>query len=109
MVYSRIVDVNATLVCDTLNDGNLSLEPGKLLEVLPREMTHGEWPLYVLVSDGTDSVEYDMSTFLSRSYRVVGKKVRFGSKKLVLSKLSISIGFKILLEDLSPITDTRLD
>jgi hypothetical protein len=109
MVYSRIVDVNSALVCDSLNDGNVSLEPGKLVEMLPSELKNVEWPLYVLVTDGTESVEYDMTTFMSRAYRVVGKNVRFGSKKLKLSKLSVSIGFKLLLEDLQLITDNRLD
>jgi len=97
------------LVCDSLNDGNVSLEPGKIFELLPSEFANVQWPLCVLVSDGTNSVEYSMSTFLSKSYRVVGKHVKFGSKRLKLSNLSISVGFKFLIEDLSPMTEPELD
>jgi hypothetical protein len=109
MVYSRVLDINDSLVCDSLNDGNLSLEPGKFLEMLPKEILDLECPLVVRVSDGVESVEYTLSTFLSRSYRVVGKNVRFGSKKLKIANLSVSVGVKILLEDLTSMTEPVLD
>jgi hypothetical protein len=97
------------LVCDTLNDGNLSLEPGKLFEAIPREVLDMDCPLVVTVSDGESTLEFTMSTFLSRSYRVVGKTIRFGSKRLKISQLSISFSVKFLLEDLSEMTEPGLD
>jgi len=109
MVYSRILDINSALVVDSLHEGNLFLEPGKLIELLPAELTNISTPLCVLVSDGVESVEYTLTTFISRSYRVIGKKIRFGSKKLMIDRLSVSVGVKFLIEDLTGITEDKLD
>lgn len=88
---------------------SVSLEPGKIFQAIPKELLDLDYVLVVLVTDGKERLEYTMQTFLRRPYKITGNTIRFGSKKLKLEQLSVTIGIKYLIESVSEITDYTID
>lgn len=109
MVYSAILPVADCLVEEELHGGTYSLEPSKVFNRLPRAILDLDIPIVVRLSDGEESMEFNLQGFLMRSYKVRNGLVRIGTKRFKLNQLSISCGIKFLVEDLSNIVHTDLD
>jgi hypothetical protein len=105
MGYSEILPTSEIVVPEERVNSHESIEPGKILERLPKCFLELDKTIFVRLSDGRSSVEYKMSTFLERSYPLRGKYVKFGSKMLELEKISIFIGLKYIVEDVSLLQD----
>jgi hypothetical protein len=109
MIYSKIVDVANCMVTTDSVTSSQELEPGYLLSCVPSEWFRYQSQLIVLVRDGSREIEYKMDNFMSKTYRVSHGKVHFGIFKMDLTSISITIGLKIILEHLGPITDKDVD
>jgi hypothetical protein len=88
---------------------SVSLEPGKVLEGSPKDLLYGKQRVVVLIADHLVSMEMELSVFLSKSYPIHRGIVLIGSKRLNINKLTISVGVKYVIEDLSGMIDTELD
>jgi hypothetical protein len=108
-VYSRIENVSSCLVYEHGSDGPRLLEPGYVLRALPKTWLDQETTLVVVLTDGKEKLEFELNSFLSKAYNVDGAYVRFGAKRLKLNGLSIHVGVKILLEDLSGLNNIAPD
>jgi hypothetical protein len=59
-----------------------------------------------MISDGENTVEISFDSFLSKTYMTNGKTVKIGYTEIALKNMTISIQWKVLLEDLTGMTDT---
>jgi hypothetical protein len=109
MPYSTVIDVNSCMVAVGDGTEEMQFEPGRALSPLQLEWHLAKYPIVVVISDGAQSVEYDLETFISKTYRLNNGSIRFGALKFQLCSLHIMIGWKLLLEDLASITETALD
>jgi len=109
MVYSEIRDLHSCAVFGDNGPSSVSLEPGKVLEGAPKDLLYGKHRVVVLVADRLVSLEMELSVFLSKAYPIHRGKVHIGSKKLEINSLSVSIGVKYVIEDLSGMIETELD
>jgi hypothetical protein len=91
----------------TLDEGEF--EPGKVVEFLPKSLKDNLSIISVMISDGVNKVEYDLDIFLSKTYIYKEKKIRFGSKLFDTEELTFLMGFKIVLMDLTEITEQEMD
>jgi hypothetical protein len=109
MTYSKILDIKSCLVSGGSSLDLDTLEPGKLLEQIPKEYAFSQDRLVVALSDGNQKIEMQLSIFLSRTYRVSGDFLRIGMTRLRLDNLVVFIGFKVILENLASMTEKELD
>lgn len=109
MVYSEIRDLHSCAVVGDHGPNSLSLEPGKILEGAPKDLLYGKHRVVVLIADSLVRLEMELSVFLSKAYPIHRGKVHIGSKKLEVTKLTISVGVKYVIEDLSGMIETELD
>jgi len=109
MVYSAIVPKSECVVSELRLNSSESIEPSKILARVPKSILESEMELVAIVSDGRKRIEYTLPQFLSTSYPIRGEHVKFGSVFLVLSQLSIVIGVKLLVEDLSHLEQDGVD
>jgi hypothetical protein len=108
-VYSGIIPISECLIEEELHGGTYSLEPARILDRLPPVMLDLDIPLVVRIKDNSSEIEMNLQAFLTRSYRVRNGKVRIGVMRFQLSELVISCGLKFLIQDVSSITENRLD
>jgi hypothetical protein len=109
MVYTRVLHLAHCILTDDSPTDAGELEPGKILEAIPKEWTRDTTELIVTLTDGHSMLEYDFDKFLARSYPIAGDTVAFGLKKLNITKLSIVVGIKIKLQDLSELMPCDVD
>jgi hypothetical protein len=109
MVYSRIIDVASCLVDPGDGSNAWQFEPGKVLTNLAIDWTKLQCPLVVTISDDSQSVEYNLDTFMSKTYRTDGKIIKFGVKRFSINSLRFTVGWKIMVEDITPTTGFELD
>jgi hypothetical protein len=100
-----VVDVTSCLLPVTPDSTTIRFEPGPIAHALPQSILDLDCTIVVLLKDSKRSVEYEFQKFISKDYRTDGVIVHFGGSRLVLAELSIFIGLKFILEDLSSITD----
>jgi predicted GNAT superfamily acetyltransferase len=81
--------------------GCLYLEPSAVLSTLPSELLDLSPDLRVVITDGALTVRYGLSAFLSKNYRIVDGRIRFGAMRLNMASLRVLIGFEIICEVLS--------
>lgn len=105
MGYSEILPKSFVTVPEDRLMSSESLEPARIIERIPQEFLSSDKKVYVKLSDGQDTVEFELNVFLSRSYPIRGRLVKFGSKSLILEKLSVFIGFKFIIQDLSSLEE----
>jgi len=101
--------VKSCIITDTGDPAKYELEPGYILRDLPKGWIAQECAIVITVTDNTNTLEFRLDKFLSKSYRITGDKVRIGSELLQLNRLAITVGFKILLEDLDSMTDGKVE
>jgi len=108
MVYSKIQSVASCLVTDTSDPPNIVLEPGYIIDNLPKLWLNLPYPVVVLVTDGKQRVEYSLDAFIAKTYKVKDKHVRIGPYQMLLSEMVVYVSVKVLLEDFSGIEDNEL-
>lgn len=108
-MYSKLIDVSTCIISDVSTGVATDFEPSAVLRGLESLVLGKELTTIVTVSDGIATAEYDLDTFLSKTYRIINNHVRFGSTRINLSSIAVSVGWKIQLEDLAPITEYQLD
>jgi len=104
-MYSLVLDISSCLVSDGSPSGTKKFEPGHVLSALPPSLTSSTMGVIIWLTDGEHTVEYQLDNFLSKDYRCNNGYVKFGGKQLVLSRLCIRAGYKIIFENLQSITD----
>lgn len=87
-----------TRISDTVASGEV-LDPMALLGELLPHINSLDIPLAVTISDGSRSVSYILSVFISKEYEVVDGHVKFGLKRLVLKDLKVNISFDLTVLD----------
>jgi hypothetical protein len=85
------------------------LEPARVLNALPIDPTTQYPAMIVRITDGVKSVEFEASVFLSKTYVIKNDSIKFGSVAIKLKSLSINVGWKILVEDVTCMTESGLD
>jgi len=108
-MYSLAVNTSS---CFSPGDGDSSkftFEPGYVLENLPKQLFNTAYTPIVLITDGVETLEYTLETFLSKDYRTDGKTIRFGGKRIAISDLSITIGFKVIFENIEELLNVGVD
>jgi hypothetical protein len=109
MGFSEILPLSECVVLDSRTPTSRSLEPGKVLERIPKEIVFGKKRIFVMLNDRASLVELELSVFLGREYPINGDTLRIGSSNLNIKDLVITVGFKLKVEDLTDITDLTVD
>jgi hypothetical protein len=107
-MYSRAIDINDCLIPGDRIGDPYRFEPGNVLATLPPAFISSSPDLSVLITDGVNTVEISFEAFLSKTYRTDGKSVKIGYTKVAFKNMTISIQWKVLLEDLTGMTETVL-
>jgi len=108
-MYSVALDVTSCLLPGDGTSSKAVFEPGRVLENLPPQLFTTGHVVVVTISDGSETVEYNLDTFLSKDYRTDCKTIRFGGKQMAIAKLTIKVGFKVIFENIQALTETELD
>lgn len=95
---SRSISRSRVVSDSSLFTSGKALNPHALLEDILPKLNTTDIPLHVVISDGTDSVNFLLNIFLSKEYEVIDEKVIFGFKKLSVGSLRCKIEFNIQLE-----------
>jgi hypothetical protein len=82
------------------------LEPHDLLGPLAEQETMAGHPVSVRLWDNSHAIEWDLNTFLSKSYKVINGKVHLGSKSMALLELRFMVGVTGYCWDQDIHTDT---
>jgi hypothetical protein len=109
MSYSRVLDVSGCIQVSDYNPSVSFFEPAVAMQSLPKALLDMGNTLTVLIRDEETSIEYRFDTFISRSYGMIGDRVKFGSKSIQVDKMAIYVGVKFIPDDLSGMTDKSLD
>jgi hypothetical protein len=108
-MYSLVVNTTSCFLPDGGEAGKFTFEPGYVLNNLPQELFKTGYTPIVTISDGSETLEYNLEAFLSKDYRTDGKTIRFGGKRVAISSLSITIGFKVIFENIEGLIDKNMD
>jgi hypothetical protein len=109
MSRNTVYNVSDCLLAGSRDDGTREFEPATVVLSAPSEIMTVSTILRVRLTDGTTSVEYDYSAFISKTYKVKDGKIKFGTKWLDAHGLRIMIGHQILIIDPEVSTDAILD
>lgn len=109
MVYSRIIPVSSCIVKDASSSDPEEFEPASVIQFVPDELIKSEYTVVVTISDGDQSLEYNLDTFMSKTYSVRNGKIRFGAIGMSITSLVIMVGLKFYIEDLINITSIEMD
>jgi len=109
MVYSQVIDWRCCTITDHLSPNTVDLEPAKILERVPKHWTRDTRDMVVSLTDGRNIIELTFEMFLARSYPIIDGRLKIGQTLLLLEGLTISVGVKFVLEDLSQISDIAVD
>jgi len=108
-MYSKILNLPDCVVPGDSGPSSQSLEPGKVIENVPKDLVYGKERVVVLISDNLVTVELELSVFLYKAYPIHQGKLCIGSRKIQMNNLSIFIGLKYNIEDLSGMIDLSVD
>lgn len=75
-----------------------ALDPYILLEEVLKNLNSTDIPLAVTISDGTSSVSFLLSVFLSKDYEVVDDEVILGFRRLKIDSIKAKIEFNVEVE-----------
>jgi len=87
----------------------VSFEPGKLFGQLPDIFTKTQSMITIMISDGHQELEYDFNTFMSKSYPITDRFIRFGSLRMKVSNITMTVGYKCRILDLSELESVDVD
>jgi hypothetical protein len=106
MVYSTATDISGCLVKVSSCPDTYEFEPSAVVRSTPFYIPETGHDLVVQITDGSRSVEYKLDEFLSKGYKVINKKVKFGMISIDIDEMTVMIGYKIIIIGDSPVVDT---
>jgi hypothetical protein len=109
MGASLRVNINDCLIRDDPVGKVVAFDPGAVLKSLPSNITDQQHRIYVLLIHQHTMIEMKLDVFMSTDHKIRGDKLCIGSQKIPLEQMSLHVGFKIELEDLSDLMDIPVD
>lgn len=101
-VRARSISRSRVIRRSNLYPSGEALDPSALLAGLLDSINLRDNQLSVYLTDGEESVSYSLTVFLSKDYEIVGDRVKFGFRRLLIDKLSASLSFEIDVRSDSP-------
>lgn len=95
---SRSVSRSRVIKSSDVFTSGRALDPYILLEEVLKNLNSTDIPLAVIISDGTSSVSFLLSVFLSKDYEVVDDEVILGFRRLKIDSIKAKIEFNVEVE-----------
>lgn len=95
---SRSVSRSRVIKSSDVFTSGRALDPYILLEEVLKNLNSTDIPLAVTISDGTSSVSFLLSVFLSKDYEVVDDEVILGFRRLKIDSIKAKIEFNVEVE-----------
>jgi len=105
-MYSRAINLSDCLIPGQRVGDPVRFEPSVVLSTSPPQWVSESKDLSVRISDDQQFLELPFEVFLSKTYQIENKMLKIGLKKLNLEKLTITIQWKVIVEDLDCITQS---
>jgi hypothetical protein len=109
MAVSAVLDISNCIIERDLHGGNWYLEPTRVVDRIPTALLDGDLPLVIIIKNKEKEIEMTMPGFLSKPYPVNKGVVRLANMRFELADLTITVGIRFQLEDLSGLIDTEMD
>lgn len=95
---SRSVSRSRVIKSSDVFTSGRALDPYILLEEVLKNLNSTDIPLAVTIGDGTSSVSFLLSVFLSKDYEVVDDEVILGFRRLKIDSIKAKIEFSVEVE-----------
>lgn len=95
---SRSVSRSRIIKSSDVFTSGRALDPYILLEEVLKNLNSTDIPLAVTIGDGTSSVSFLLSVFLSKDYEVVDDEVILGFRRLKIDSIKAKIEFNVEVE-----------